>query len=144
VAIEDDLGPAADGAAAQRVERGAQRGDRHDGVGINEDQRVARGNRRAGVASARNLAEPNRYDPRTLRASHLRGAVGRSIVDDDQLVRLTGLARGGVKRLERRSQESFLVVGGNDERNHTSGYTFLVLRENQERPRSHGRTIGKP
>jgi len=52
---------------------------------------------------------------------HLRGAIGRSVVDDDDLVRGGDVTGRGVNRSERRAQQALLVVGGNDERDHLRG-----------------------
>ena len=92
--------------ARRAAQAGTEAGQRH-GVGVEEDDDVARRGvpaavaRAAGVADARPL-----HHARAVRARDLGGAIGRAVVDDDDLVGPLGI---GGERLEHRAQRSLGV-----------------------------------
>jgi hypothetical protein len=102
----------------KRLDRRSHSGRGHDRVGIDKDERAAGRGLRARVPGAGNVPELDPNHARTIRVGDGGGAVGRGVVDHDQLVQLRESTRGGVDRHERPAQEPFLVIRRDDEGNH--------------------------
>jgi hypothetical protein len=102
-----------------------RRGDhpgRDDRVGVDEKQALAPRGPAAGVSAGGDLPAVDAHHGRVVLAGDLGRGVGRSVVDDDDLVGPPGRAGRRVDRPHRAAAARLLVVGRNDEREHCRGH----------------------
>jgi hypothetical protein len=94
--FDANRGAAADRTAVERHQTRAHDRWRNDGVGVDEDEHVARRSAGAGVAHARDLTMVAIDDAGAVRARDGAGCIGGRVVGDDDLVGECDVARGCV------------------------------------------------
>jgi hypothetical protein len=116
--IELNRRPTPNGTATHGFYSSADNRIVHDRVGIHKDEQLTGCVLRAGIAGCGDLAMSDADDPSTVALGDEGRSIRRCIIDHNQLAGLIQTLRYGVQRIERCAEQSLLVVGRNNERDH--------------------------
>jgi len=116
--IELNRGATANGAVAQGHDSRTNHRLVHDRVRVHKDVQLTGRRARAGVSGRCNLAVDDADQKSAVLLCDEGGSIRRAIIGDHELVAFVKRPTCRVKRLECRAEQTFLVVGGDNERDH--------------------------
>ncbi len=133
-AIEAKDAAAADGPCAQGAKPDSDGGGVGQRVGVDEAEHLAPRLPPAGVARGGDVAIVDRDDASAVLGGDVGRAIGRGIIDNENLERFADFPGGGVQGGQSAAEVLLLVVGGDDERDHGGLRMVNTLnRRNRER-----------
>ena len=120
--VEFNGGATTGRAAAQSLDGRANYRLVHDGVCVDKDEQIALCLSSAGIAGRRDLAVSDADKHSAVAMGDDRGSIRRCIIDDYQFVRFAYSPTCRMQGVERCSEQTLLVVGRDNERDH-QGFT---------------------
>ena len=115
LAIETNAAASSDRTGTHGGNRGEHDVQVHHRIGVDKHEHVTAGGFRSDIASRSDMATPDGYNMRVVRARDLSRAVSRGVVHDDHFAWVAQLGRRLGDRIQRAPQQLLLVVRGNNE-----------------------------